>query len=419
MTRLGKIHSIGHEFGIVIAGRVLLAILSLVYLRVVLLMLGATEFGLYTFIFSTATFLSMLVFAAINVPTTRVSAANLEDGRLPPAILALAVHVSVPAILGVAALAWVTFILSRNMDPSEALALALPVGLIATSAGVVGLFSTFVLGQRRRVANLALSNGLIAARLIFLAVLCAASLATASAVIWAIALGGSVFAALASRVLDWTGQWSDFRTMRAKLGDLGLARQYRQNWPVAVGSNLLMHGDKIVLSFVLPIELIGLLAIYQQFTRMLANLSIGAVYQFSSPFLLRKGAPKAARAIAASLASMIIYFCLAGLALSMLPLVNTYFLENVLVLDGFEFMMVSVAVALTQSGRIIELNFFTTDRIGLLLLPLILSAGVFLFAGPIWGAEHALIGAIWALVAAAACRYVLTMTLIVARGASN
>lgn len=417
--RLGSLGSLGREFGIVIAGRVLLAILSLVYLRVVLLMLGAADFGLYTFIFSTASFLSMLMFAAVNVPTTRVSAANLDDTHLPPAILTLAIYVAVPTVLSAAVVAAATFVASQNITLHQALAMALPVGLIATSAGIVGLFSTFLLGQRRRVANLAISNGVIAVRLIALGVLYAVSLASASAVIWAIALAGSLFAALASRVLDWTGRWCEFQPMYRKLVDLGLARQYLQNWPVAVGSNLLLHGDKIVLSFVLPIELIGLLAIYQQFARMLANLSIGAVYQFSSPFLLRKGAPKAPRAIAASLASMVIYIGLAGLALGVIPLVNTHYLEDVLVLDGFEFMLVCVAVALTQSGRIIELNFFTTDRISFLIMPLMLSAGLFLVAGPIWGAEHALIGAIWALVAAAAFRYACTMVLLLFRGAGE
>jgi len=152
------------EFLVVLSGRIGLGLLSLVFLMFVLGYLDQTAFGTYTLLFSTASWLSMLVFGAANVPMTRLTANAVTEQYLNrlAADMALWAFVATVPFFTVSA-----FIILVGLETEiSQLGRACFVGLLGASIGATGIISTYAIGLRRRMLNAFILNGQVAFRIL-------------------------------------------------------------------------------------------------------------------------------------------------------------------------------------------------------------------------------------------------------------
>jgi len=163
------------------------------------------------------------------------------------------------------------------------------------------------------------------------------------------------------------------------------------------------------LAFVLPLEVIGVLAIYQQIARFIANTTIGAVYQFVSPFVLKKGdaqGPKLGDTVVQSFVAISGFIILAIPVGFLLPYISDYLLRDVFVLDFLTFIFVCLTIALNQASRINELTFFKRNEVHRLILPLFLSVITFFVIAMPLAQAFGLMGAIAGLFVATGLRFI-------------
>ena len=381
-----------------------MALLSLGFLQALLYVLDRFSYGTFMFVFSTALLLSMLLFNPGIVPITRIAANSSDGDRCGGMVADLLAAVTVPAALICAGAAAAVFAASAAL-PADDLAWAVAGAAgVAVSTGVITLSAAFAQGRRRQLLNVSLHNGLIALRTVSILAILLAGAASMTGVLAATAMASFAMLAIALVAIRARQAWTPPRTAIAVLGDQGVFRQYRQNWPLLAGAALLQHGDKVILGFILPLDVLGLLALYQQIARVLVNTTIGAIQQYLAPSLLSQTAD-AGRIIKASLVSMACLAPVAGLIAAVIPWAGTALLHGVYDLSAWPFLAICLTYALLRASQINELAFFRADRVRTLWLPIFGGIAAFVIAAPVLGALFGLWGAIAGLLGAAVLRY--------------
>lgn len=402
------------ELAIVFAGRIGLSVLSLLYLKLLLVFLDDYGYGLYTFIFATASWLNLLVFGAINIPITNFSANYGAQTDSKSIFQSFVTYAAVPAFLVISAVSLAVYFYSADVEGTQAMTFAVLTGLFATAIGSATMVSGFVLGQRRRVFNLLINNGVILSRI--LAIGCLAILVgfQFDHLILGVTIANVSVAITAVFFVQSRIKIAKPEVVWAEFASKNVFKEYKHNWIVNVGANILLYGDKVILAFVVPLEILGILAIYQQICRVIANLTIGTFYQFVSPFVLNKSGELGAKKflIQGLLVTLTSFIPMIILVWLLRPLINSHLLDGTYNFEMLPFILVSITVALTQTSKTNELLFFKKDIVQFLKMPLICSILVFALAGLPLAFQFGLMGAVIGLLAAAVVRYVIVLLVL-------
>lgn len=402
------------ELGVVLAGRICLSALSLIYIKLLLTVLNGHEFGLYTFIFATASWLNLLLFGAINIPLTNYSANYGDQPRTVNVFQSLVAYSAGPVIVFISFVSSSIYFFSSDIYENQFWLFGILTGLFATAIGTATMTSGFAMGQRRRIYNLLINNSIMLSRIVI--VLIAITLGVSfTKLILGITLINLLVAAIAVFWLTATFKIVKFSEVKKDLSDNRLITEYKENWLVNAGSNILLYGDKVLLAFVLPLEVLGLLAIYQQICRVISNMTIGTFYQFISPYILKKSNQLSTRIFMftnllvtfGAFAPMVVLVWLLG------PWINLYLLDGVYRFEFLPFLLVALTIAFTQTSKTNELLFFSKGIISYLKRPLIISLCTFLIIGLPLAYKFGLMGAIYGLLIASIIRYLFTLLVLV------
>jgi O-antigen/teichoic acid export membrane protein len=397
------------EFLTVFMGRVGLLVTAILFLKLTISYLDPADFGRYTFLFATASWLSTLVFNPGNVPFSRAAAQpefveTVQNLLVPLAAKAFwfgIVLTFVPA--GVILVLW-----DNGYSLLQGLLIAFAIAFLAAGIGITGLVSSYCIGRRFRLSNVLLLNGQMSVRILCVVVLIFVFPLSSETLFYLISFGSVSFLAIILFYFQcqYRSQRLSLKSIRRLLIQIGFVKQYAANWVVVNLSNFLTYGDKVVLAFVLPIEMVGLLALYQQLSRAMAQVSIGTVIQFITPFVLKKEQSNSARLYLAI--GLFVFFCFSIVSLVVgffLPAINTYFLKSSFELVLSNFVIIALFIAFSQVSRINELRFFAADKVGKIIMPLALSVLTFLVVGILLALKFGIVGAAIGLLLSAMVRY--------------
>lgn len=399
------------EFLILLVGQAALAVFSLGFLQVLLFALDARSYGALMFVYSTALWLGMLIYNPGIVPITKVAADSPDGHNLGGVLSDFLTATLLPVFLVCTVVCGVIFAVSGNIPTSDIVWMALFAALAATTTGIVTLLSSYAQGRRRRLLSVVLPNSMVALRIVLILVATLAGAATTNTVLGAIAGAGFGVAIAGILYIRSKQSWTPFRAAADLLRREGFFRQYIQNWPQLIGTSLFLYGDKVILGFFLPLEVLGLLALYQQIARLIATLTIGVTHQYLAPFFLADDVSPG-RNIVASLLSAASFVPVALVSAAILPWANETLLNDVYQVSGAAFLLVCFTVAQLRTSQINELAFYRADRVSYLFWPLALSIVFFLVLGPLLASHFGLFGAVAGLIIATSIRHLCILWLI-------
>ena len=340
---------------------------------------------------------------------------NIEvGGKIHSITAGMAARSFAISLIGTSGMAFVVMATNPNFsNEANTIGLAIIVGILASAIGATGLISTYAIGMRYRMMNVLILNGQVTLRIAAVFLLVAIGISSPTMFFVGISVSGAMLLAVLIAIV---AKKSSEATSKAKivphLRTSGFFQQYRHNWPVTVGSSLFIHGDKVILAFFLPLEMIGLLAIYQQIARLLSNTTIGAVFQFLTPFLMRHISDETEtqnRPMIISILAVALFMVGAVFVGLALPIFSKHFIHAVFELEMAGFLLVSLTIGLDRASRINELSFFRRNKVNKLILPLVVSVAAFAVLVTPFSTAFGLTGAIVSLLIAAAIRYVLVL----------
>ncbi|MFK8078831.1 MAG: hypothetical protein AB8B97_00980 [Granulosicoccus sp.] len=412
LSRLQGLLARGHEFFIVAANKLVSTILSFLLIKFIILALDSPEtYGLYVYYYSLASWLVALTYSPANVPLAKLSSSRQNNFRGVVYIVKLLGATAIP-VAGIGFAISTVALLNHPSTPAEYFSvLIFLIPFTAVSIGTASLIETYVLGQRNRIISLVLTNTILLARIAGIGLLVLLGFQSIQLSLLSIALTSFAISALYTLYLT-SSFFAEPKSTEAITFD-SLLSQYKLNWFFSVLSNSMLYIDKILLGYYLPIETIGVLALYQLVARGAANLTIGSVYQYVIPIYLGKKSENSGNSFKKHIKILSICIVIFMIPVALFgPLISPigHYLSNGLIqLHYIEFILVCLAVCLSQSAKIIELEYFRCDAIKKLYAPLLVSTLLFLvlviFVAPVYG----LFGAICVLVVTAFTRVVLTL----------
>ena len=411
---LGSLRGARSELIVVFISRLGLALFSLFFLKLLLSVFDAAQYGLFTFLIATAATLNALIFSAANIPVTHFAtmADNISWATRVFRTGASGIFIFSLLTISVISLAFYFFtpqLLSENKGIAGLLT-----GLWASVVGVSTVTSAFALGRRRRVYNAILNNGMIISRIVAVGTLLLFGVSGLFPIMISMALANLAVALVALFTLDNSNSFVSRKSFHEAVNKTDFVYTYRNNWLVSIGNGLLINCDKVFLAFFLPLEAIGLLAIYQQICRAVSNMTIGTFYQFISPFILRGVGGRALNQAVIS-TFLVSFFTFAPIMLFvwlLLPWFVDFFIGEIFDLQPVQLVLVALAVSLNQSSKTNELLFFHEKRVDLLKYPLFLSIFLFIISGSFCAIFFGLTGAIFALFIAGTARYILAVVIL-------
>lgn len=401
------------EILLVVFGRLLLSFSGVLLIVVLLSVLDAREYSRYVLLFSTASWLSAVVFAAINIPLLNLLVSEIA---IPSAnrkmdvrslTFSLTVYTFPVSLIFSTVLSYVVFKFISDGEINSNFFICFATGILSSCLGCVGMISTHLMAERKRIQNIFVTSGFLLIRVCLILLVITFFTYSVATVFGAVVLAGVL--GLISALLIAFDQFELLKLSSTvvKLKEKNFQRSYLENWPIAVGNNIFLFGDKVFLALVLPIEAIGLLSIYQQFSRMIANLTSGSAYQFIAPILL--GTSKGDSPyyfFLTSLCSFAIYLVFVLPCYFIFEIVSETLLDSKFFVSGLDYILVAVTVGLNSGSRIIELRFFKDSKIGSLHLPMCSAIVTFIVLGYYLGSNLGLTGAALALLSAALVRLI-------------
>ena len=185
------------EFLVVIGGRISLGLLSLVFIFSVLRYVDQKQFGTYSFLFSTASWLSILLFSAANEPMTRM-VVNIEvGGKIHSITAGMAARSFAISLIGTSGMAFVVMATNPNFsNEANTIGLAIIVGILASAIGATGLISTYAIGMRYRMMNVLILNGQVTLRIAAVFLLVAIGISSPTMFFVGISVSGAMLLAV-------------------------------------------------------------------------------------------------------------------------------------------------------------------------------------------------------------------------------